>query len=458
MVSRPKQFASEILTFIDEAMLRMLREDVDFMQSTTFREQCFYACRVLRETFLPVVPYAVIGRLFNVDGGTIRFHRNAYKERGNAIANAGRPATLTREQLDATVQMIVQSYHARKPVTIVHVKEFIWDTFGIEIVPNTLHHILDRDPRIKSCKANPMDKDRMDVSIEAVRNWFIYAAQELQGIPAHFLFNMDEMGHQNWADAAQTHCYVPRSVEEDVISYPVPRTGKRITLIACISADGSYTRPAIVISRKTWNDELVESGLTNEKLEIYSQPKAFIDGGIFEDWFRDTFIVELQRRRAAFSYYGWAALIMDNCSAHRGDLFEQLCRTNQVKILWLPPHSSNQLQMLDLSVFGITKRLIIRINKLEAVNVQTDHIVRVVNGFMSAAVPKNIIASFRNAGITVKRDASNQIWCHVTPETARCLFEPEKSLTANPEEEDDPNIEVFQERCVTAAAIELGFE
>jgi hypothetical protein len=114
--------------------------------------------------------------------------------------------------------------------------------------------------------------------------------------------------------------------------------------------------------------------------------------------------------------------------------------------------------MLDLSVFGITKRLIQRINKLEAVNVQTDHIIRVVNGFMSAAVPKNIVASFRNAGISVKRDESNQIWCHVTPETARCLFEPEPALAQEAEAEEDPNIEVFQERCVAAAAMELGIE
>jgi hypothetical protein len=37
---------------------------------------------------------------------------------------------------------------------------------------------------------------------------------------------------------------------------PVSRQGKRITLIACVAADGSYLRPAVIIPRKTYDDYL----------------------------------------------------------------------------------------------------------------------------------------------------------------------------------------------------------
>jgi hypothetical protein len=44
-------------------------------------------------------------------------------------------------------------------------------------------------------------------------------------------------------------------------------------LIAGIAADGSFIRPSIVISRKTFDDELLLDGFTPEKVEIYDQSK-----------------------------------------------------------------------------------------------------------------------------------------------------------------------------------------
>jgi hypothetical protein len=62
---------------------------------------------------------------------------------------------------------------------------------------------------------------------------------------------MDEMGHQEWADAAEKVCFVPIYHAGDRVCYPVSRTGKRITLLACVAAEGSFLKPAIVIPRKT---------------------------------------------------------------------------------------------------------------------------------------------------------------------------------------------------------------
>jgi hypothetical protein len=62
----------------------------------------------------------------------------------------------------------------------------------------------------------------------------------VSGAPVHFVFNMDEMGHQNGADVHDTICLVPRDAPDDEAFYPVSRTGKHIMLIACITADVSY--------------------------------------------------------------------------------------------------------------------------------------------------------------------------------------------------------------------------
>jgi hypothetical protein len=91
--------------------------------------------------------------------------------------------------------------------------------------------------------------------------------------------------------------------------------------------------------------------------------------------------------------------------------------------IWLPAHSSNQLQPLDLCLFGILKRLISRLNKIESVNIQSDHIARVYCSFFSAATPMNIIKSFKNGGLNQKLHLAKPV-CHIEPGLARCLREP----------------------------------
>jgi hypothetical protein len=140
-----------------------------------------------------------------------------------------------------------------------------------------------------------MESGRSDVTLDIVADWFRYLAERLQGVPAHFVFNMDEIGHQEFADAPIKTAFIPADATDKQVYYPVSRTGKRITLIACIAADGSYLKPALIIARKTFDDELVDYGYTPEKLDIYSQDKSFIETTIFEVWFQDT----LKKRGAA---------------------------------------------------------------------------------------------------------------------------------------------------------------
>jgi hypothetical protein len=70
----------------------------------------------------------------------------------------------------------------------------------------------------------------------------------------------------------------------------------------CVAADGSYVRPALILSRKTYDAEFVEYGLAPKKIEIYSQNHAWIDSDTFFDWPKHTLVPDLQRTRVAFDY------------------------------------------------------------------------------------------------------------------------------------------------------------
>jgi hypothetical protein len=52
---------------------------------------------------------------------------------------------------------------------------------------------------------------------------------------------------------------------------------------------------------------------------------------------------------------------------------------------------------------------------MQDMNVQASHIFQILKGFMSTAVPMNIVKSFTNSGISIRREG-RQVFCHVTAE------------------------------------------
>jgi hypothetical protein len=296
-------------------------------------------------------------------------------------------------------EAIIQSYRMGQPLSLSSIQKIVLARWDIPILKDTLYHILARDGRIRCVSGLPMEEKRIEVTSEQIRDYFANLTSLISGAPCQFVFNFDEMGHQEWADRGPMRCYIPSEDESDFVYFPVSRTGKRITLIACICADGTYLKPSVILTRKTYDEDALGAiGWTQDNCFIYSQRNSFIDIEIFSDWVKDTFVPELIERRRRWSYDGPAFLILDNCSAHRGDDFAAMCQDNRIVPVFLPPHASNQLQPLDLCIFGVTKK-IIRFNKTEKHEIQTRHIVAILEGFAQAATPANIVSSFRNAGI-----------------------------------------------------------
>jgi hypothetical protein len=294
-----------------------------------------------------------------------------------------------------------------------------------------------------------MEAMRVAVSSEQIEEFFGEAFRIIQGVPAHFIFNMDEMGHQEWADRQEMVCVVPSFHEGDHVNLPIPRTGKRITRIACIALDGSFLKPTIIIPRKTVDSDLALTGLTSEKVTVKSQRHGFINGSIFDSWLEETFIPELRRRREAFGYLGPAVILLDNCSCHATQRFAEFCEREHVIPLYFPAHSSNQLQPLDLSIFGITKRLLARTNRLDSVNIQSAHIARVVCSFMSSANPLNIIHTFSLSGICLVSD-DDVLRCQIRMEKAHRILVPFGNVVPGCDERtdassDEEEIQAFQE-------------
>jgi hypothetical protein len=58
-----------------------------------------------------------------------------------------------------------------------------------------------------------------------------------------------------------------------------------------------------------------------------------------------------------------SGLIVDGCTSNDGDFFFDLCMEQNVIPIPILVHSSNHVQPLHFAIFGVTKRLITRLNK-----------------------------------------------------------------------------------------------
>jgi hypothetical protein len=152
-----------------------------------------------------------------------------------------RTASRSPSEVGDIVETIKRAFHARRPLSLPEIASVIFEKFGKSLLEDTLHHLLTRDPRIKTCWGKLIDERRLTVGDEAISAYFALLMSTVSGAPAHFIFNMDEMG-QSWVHAPETVYFVHSKLTESAIYVPVSRIGKRITLIACIAADHMHSQ------------------------------------------------------------------------------------------------------------------------------------------------------------------------------------------------------------------------
>ena len=200
-------------------------------------------------------------------------------------------------------------------------------------------------------------------------------------------------------------CIVPSEYVGNEISIPINRDTKRSTLLAGIYADGSRVKGMIALTRNTIEKELYDFGYTPDKILFGYSESGYLNTHLFMRWAKESFVPEIAQRRYYFNYDGPALLILDGFGVHLCDEFDELCQENNIFIQLLPAHTSDQLQFLDLGIFGIQKRWMSNISiPFNDMNPQTKQVIKIYDSYIMSTTPKNIIGAFRAGGILVKWD------------------------------------------------------
>jgi hypothetical protein len=182
-------------------------------------------------------------------------------------------------------------------------------------------------------------------------------------------------------------------------------------------------KPFVIVDRATVEAEVGLCGYDSSNVCLGPQENAFMTTRLFELWAREVFFPAVAQRRAEFGYTGRALLLLDGLGSHHTDEFLQTCASQNIDVLFLIPHSSDQTQPLDVLAFALMKRHFSgsRFSPLE--NPQSNRLVRILGAWSESSAPDHNIEAFVGTGQVPFEEALRfgEYYLRVQGAAARCL-------------------------------------
>ena len=136
------------------------------------------------------------------------------------------------------------------------------------------------------------------------------------------------------------------------------------------------------------------------------QENGVMTGKCFDYWCVCVIRTALQARRQMFYYHSPDLVILNGFGQHNSDCFHD--PVDNVILHFMLPHTSDQVQPLDLGVFAVQKRFMSSYVPNRKYSDQTQRLVKVLVSLERACVPPVVIGAFR-------KQASPKIILNETP-------------------------------------------
>ena len=393
------ELVSKLLALFSVADTRiLLRAYISSDIPKSRMEQAVRVFKIAKEMELQV-SIRGIAKALSVDNGDLS--RNLAK---TSFHSQGRPQILTQEEEEELILFIQLKAEAHKPCSPKVLQNYISEQFGKTVSRSWYLNFIERhEDKVCSAIAYPQESTRIRLTREAAIKHIKNIRKYVVDAPTELIFNLDEVGCQQWADKKPCHCIIPNELKGQRVEYEVDRSEKRFTVIATISMSGDVLTPLMVTHRKTIDKNVIESGIREgEDLILKSQQNSFVTQEIFTDYIRNVFIPYVDNIRQNQLYVDKPAVFLcDNCASHFDEnLLRELARKN-IRFVTFPPHSSHLFQPLDLVTFGVFKNHLRSVTSRYEKGSQLDRISRLLKAIEMATISENNRHAFARAGLEI---------------------------------------------------------
>jgi len=262
--------------------------------------------------------------------------------------------------------------------------------------------------RLRERMSNNIKRSRAAVSAQVMTDFFNELSITLEGVSPGAIFNYDESNLSD--DPGKKKLIFERGVKypDNVVNF----SKSAVTIMVCASATGDILPPYVVYKATHLWDSWREGGPKGApccektcctKGSRYNRSNhGWFDTVCFTDWFKTCFLPH------AKLIEGKKVLIGDNLSSHFTKEVINLCKTNNIDFVCLPPNATHICQPLDVSFFGpmknYWKQLLVEWKKSnpKSSSVEKSIFPRLLKNLfdkMSATARQNVVSGFLGCGI-----------------------------------------------------------
>jgi hypothetical protein len=210
---------------------------------------------------------------------------------------------------------------------------------------------LRRNPVLKTKRQLRIDSGRVNgATTEVIKKWWPrLTIPEVKVIKAENRWNMDEAGIM---EGVGDNGVVVGSSESRSVQKKTPGSRAWTSFIECISATGRSLHPLVIFKGKSVQQQWFEASLSEfEGWQFTSTDNGWTTDATGLEWLQKVFIPQTKPRDPKEA----RLLILDGHGSHETTDFMWECFSNNIYLVYLPPHSSHVLQPLDLAVFSSLK-------------------------------------------------------------------------------------------------------
>ena len=325
----------------------------DVKNALTLRQQMYLISQiVLPEGKTPTL--RSIGNLFYLSHGTIDTHIKAHQneiEHGKKLI--GRPSVF--DELDFAITKTFLDFCSTKKqaITIGSIKKLLLEYRQKKFKEKTLLKWLEEKHNLKQIKAIPEDIGRISIKPEEiVQNY--YQLSKYAGYHSSLVFNLDEIGFEDWADKKSCRILVPQYAPNVPIKVGITRRSKRSTCIFCISLIGEMHCPSFIVNHKYINKSLVEQF---PYVTFYQSESGFVNKQIFMQYLHEKLIPHINEIRLSqhLLQSTRSLIILDGFSGHVDINIVNTLASNFIDVHFLIAHTSHLTQPCDVVFFSSWK-------------------------------------------------------------------------------------------------------